>query len=99
VAGNLSTKLPWDLAQPKWAATLNPLLANPLVSGRLMKHVSLLAGDNSISHGLGRNLQGYLVVLQGAASTIYDKQATNQMPQLTLVLNASAPVIVSLYVF
>ena len=98
-AGNLSTKLPWDLAQPKWAATLNPVLANPLLGGQLLDPQTLVLGDNTINHKLGRKLKGYFVVLNSAAATFYDKQAGNQMPQFTLVLNASAPTTVTLYVF
>ncbi len=99
MAGNLSPKLPWELANPKWAATLNPLLANPLMGGTLLQGVSLVTGANTINHGLGEKLQGYVVVLNSAAATFYDSQRTNQRPDLTLILNASAPTIISLYVF
>lgn len=99
VVGNLSPKLPWELANPKWAATLNPVLANPAVLGILLPPQTLASGDNTINHTLGRKLQGYVVVLNSAATTFYDKQATNPRPQLTLVLNASGATTVSLYVF
>ncbi len=99
VAGNLSPKLPWELANPKWAARLNPLLANPLVNGSVLSNQVLKSGDNVINHGLGRTLQGYFVILNNAAVTFYDKQATNSMPDLTLVLVASGAATVSLYVF
>lgn len=98
-AGSLAPKLPWELANPKWAARLNPLLANPLVNGRILSGVTLGTGANVINHGLGRKLQGYLVVLNGAAETFYDDQASNQRPDITLILNSSGPTIVSLYVF
>ena len=99
VAGSLSSKLAWELANPKWAAQLNPVLANPLVGGQLLEGIKLASGDNTIDHKLGRKLQGYFVVLNSAATTFYDKQATNPRPQLTLVLNASGATTVSLYVF
>ena len=99
VAGNLSPKLPWELANPKWAATLNPVVANPLVGGNLLKGIVLKSGDNVVNHGLGTKLQGYIVVMNSAAVTFYDKQLTNPMPDLTLVLNASGATTVSLYVF
>lgn len=99
VAGNLSPSLPWDLSKTKWASTLNPLLANPLVNGRIIPGVVLVTGANVINHGLGRKLQGYFVVLNDANETFWDNQATNSMPDLTLVLNASGPATVSLYVF
>jgi len=59
----------------------------------------LKSGANIISHLLGRKLVGYLVILNSAAATFYDGQRTNQRPDLTLILNASAPTTVSLYVF
>lgn len=95
----LSPKLPWDLANPKWASALNPVLGNPLVNGQMLDGVALASGDNAVNHGLQRKLQGYLVVLNSAAVTFYDKQATNQRPDLTLILNASGATTVSLYVF
>lgn len=100
VAGNyLSPSLPWALANPKWAASLNPLLGNPIVNGSLLSGVVLKTGANVINHGLGRKLLGYLVTLNNAAATFYDSQETNQRPELTLILNSSAPATVSLYVF
>ncbi len=99
VAGNLSSKLPWELANPKWAARLNPLLSNPLVNGQVLSGIKVVSGSNTINHGLGRDLQGYLVVMNNASVTFYDSQSTNQMPQLTLVLVASGAATISLYVF
>lgn len=99
MAGNLSPKLPWELANPKWAASINPVLANPISQGLLIKGFVLATGDNVINHGLGRQLQGYIVILKSANVTIYDKQQINQMPDLTLVLTASGAATVSLYVF
>ncbi len=96
---NLSQKLPWELANPKWAAALNPLLANPLASGALIEGVVVASGDNVINHTLQRRLQGYFVVMNSAAVTFYDKQKTNQRPDLTLVLNATGAATISLYVF
>lgn len=96
---NLSPHLSWELANPRWASTLNPLLANPLVGGRLLNGVVLILGANTINHGLGRKLQGYFVVMNSTSSTFYDSQSTNQRPELTLVLNSSAATTVSLYVF
>ncbi len=79
--------------------TLNPLLANPLVNGQILSGIVLKTGANIINHGLGEKLQGYFVILNSAAVTFYDSQSTNQRPDLTLLLNASGPATVSLYVF
>lgn len=98
VAGNLSPKLPWELANPKWAATLNPVIQNPLVDGRFLSTV-LATGNNVLNHGLGRKLQGYLVILKSANVDIYDAQSSNQRTDLTLILNSSGAATISLYVF
>lgn len=99
VAGNLSPKLPWTLANPKWAATLNPIIGNPIVGGNLISGVAVSSGNNTINHGLGKKLQGYVVVMNSANVTYYDRQATNSMPDLTLILVASGAATISLYVF
>lgn len=99
VAGNLSSNLPWELANNKWAASLNPLLSNPIVNGRVLSGVVLTTGANTINHGLQRKLQGYVVILKSADVTIYDSQANNQMPDFNLILNSSEAAIVSIYVF
>lgn len=95
---NLSPKLDWPLANPKWAAAINPLLANPIVNGQIIQAV-VKTGVNTINHGLGRKLQGYIVILNSAAVTYYDSQLSNQRPDLNLILNASGAATVSLYVF
>jgi hypothetical protein len=87
------------LMQTAWAKQINPIIASPLNQGVLLKQVSLVAGDNTIDHRLGRDLQGWQIVRLRAAATIYDKQDSNQLQSRTLVLNSSAPVIVDLYVF
>jgi hypothetical protein len=99
VAGSLSPKLPWELANPKWAASLNPVLANPLIGGQILDGIVLVSGDNTINHGLNAKLQGYIIVLNNSAVTFYDKQSTNQRPELTLILNSSGAATISLWVF
>lgn len=78
---------------------LDPFLKAALLQGYILSDVALSSGDNIIRHGLDRKLQGYITVLANAAATIYDKQSENTSPETTLILNASAPVTVSLYVF
>lgn len=78
---------------------LRPILQNPLVGGRLMEGVALATGDNVLNHGLDRKLQGWIPVLISAGVTLYDKQASNQNPELTLVINSSGTATVTLYVF
>lgn len=87
------------LMQTQWSTQLNPLLDNPINNNNLLTNVPLSTGDNTINHLLNRKLVGWIIVGINAAATIYDKQATNQMANLTLVLNASAPCTVNLLVF
>ena len=88
-----------SLMQTKWASIINPILAAPIVNGLLLNNVSLVSGDNTINHRLGRKLQGWIVVGKNANANIYDKQSTNTMPELTLVLNSSGTLTVNLWVF
>lgn len=85
--------------QQSWSTALNPLLANPLLNGQLLEPFSLITGNNVISHKLGRKLQGWIVVGLSAATTLYDLQSTNNVPELTLTLNSSNSAVVTLYVF
>lgn len=89
----------FQLMQNSWAAILNPIINNPANQSVILKNVVLVTGDNTINHLLGRKLQGWKVIRQRASATLYDKQDANQMPALTLVLNASANVTVDLEVF
>jgi hypothetical protein len=95
----LSNKLPLELMQSQWAATLNPLLASPLADASILSNVALVSGPNTINHKVGAKLQGYVVVLNSANATFYDNQSTNPMPDKTLIIVASAPTTVSILVF
>lgn len=83
--------------QTNWAKFLNPIIGNTVVNGIVLKDLSLSTGDNVISHLLQRNIQGYFVVDQNAAAQFYRKASSQ--PTLTLILNSSANVVISLYVF
>ncbi len=95
----LPQRLPLDQMQTTWANALNPLIANPYLNGILLKNVSLVAGSNVVSHRLSRNLQGWNPTRIRSSATLYDQQDSNQNPQLTLILVASAPCVVDLWVF
>jgi len=92
----LSSKLPWELMNPILASTLNPIVAAPQSSGRILKNIPLTTGSNAINHGLGRNMQGWSIVDINAAVTPYRSAPLNA---LTLTLTASAPCTVSIEVF
>ena len=95
----LPQKLSLDMMQTAWAQQLNPIIANPTIDNLILKNISLVAGVNVINHKLSRTLQGWKPVRVRGPSIIYDQQDSNQNPQLTLVLVASAPVVIDLEVF
>lgn len=88
-----------NLVQTKWKSIIDPLLGNQLTNGHLIGPIFLSLGNNIINHRLGRKLQGWFPVGQNALSNIFDNQASNQSPELTLSLTSSAAVTVTLWVF
>ncbi len=92
----ISSNLPWDLMNPKLAASLNPIIANPLSSGSILKDIVLINGETTLNHGLGRLMQGWLITDINGAATIYRSQPLNSS---TISLTSSAVVTVSIEVF
>lgn len=87
------------MMQTAWSQKLNPLLNNPALDSIILKNISLTAGVNVINHKLSRTLQGWNPTRVRSSATFYDMQDSNQTPQLTLVLVASADAIIDLVVF
>lgn len=99
-ANRLPQKLTLEQLQNRWSSLIDPVLMNPVNNSLLLKNISLVSGANVINHKLGRPLQGWFVTrMRSVAISIYDTQDSNQMPDLTLTLNASAPCVVDLTVF
>lgn len=96
MAAPLSSKLDWEKANPLWAATLNPVIANPLLQGNLIQNIALINGNNIINHGLNRMQIGWFIVDQNATALFYRIASFNSK---TLNLNSSGAVTVSLWVF
>jgi hypothetical protein len=93
----LSTKLPWELAQTKWASTLNPILAIPFLNGNLISNISLTASTPLvINHLLQRTPQGWFLIDNTANATVWRAAAMNN---LTITLEASANTNISFWVF
>ena len=88
-----------SLLQTGWSSQLNPLLAQPIANGQVLKDVSLTIGSNTINHKLGRKLQGWWIVRQRASGSVYDTQDVNTSPQLTLLLTSTANMVVDILVF
>lgn len=88
-----------SLMQTSWSSSINPIIDLPISAGLILPSITLASGDNSVNHKLGRKLQGWFIVRQRASATVYDKQDSNQHPELTLTLTASGAVVVDLFVF
>lgn len=90
--------LPWEKASTVWSTILNKFISNPIVNGVPITGVSLIMGSNAINHKLGRKPQGYIVTsMYDAYAEIY--REPSQSPNSVLLLNASAPTVVDLYVY
>lgn len=94
-----STDKDFQLMQNSWASKINPVISNPANNSNLLTGIELVIGSNLINHRLGRKLQGWIVVGINGAAQIYDQQADNRSPQLTLILVSDADVTVNLEVF
>lgn len=92
----LPLRLPFSLFQDRWASIINPVINLPPNQGLLLKDVALSSGDNVINHMLQRNQQGWIIIDQDASAEIYRSQPLND---LTLTLNSSDTVNISLWVF
>lgn len=88
-----------NLMQTNWKTTLDPVINQPFNSGNILPTVNLVTGKNIIDHGLGRDLQGWIVIRQTGNSNIYDLQNLNPLPDKNLWLQASSGVTVNLLVF
>lgn len=89
----------FTLLETAWSSLLNPIIDNPVNKSILLKNVKLVTGSNSINTTLGRNLQGWSIVRQRSAGTVYDNQDNNPKPNLTLLLISSADMTIDLQVF
>lgn len=93
----LSAKLPWELANPKWASELNPVLAMPMLNGNQINNVSLAATTPlAINHLLGRVPQGWFLTDNTGNAVIW---RTKAFSQYTITLEASSATTISLWVF
>ena len=92
----LSTNIPWNMANTRWASILNPIIANPLTNVNILTNIALKSGVNVINTGLQQIQQGWLILDQQGPASIYRSADFNKT---TLTLTSSAAVTVSLGVF
>ncbi len=84
-----------DLFFSRLKSELDPLLANRLMQGNVLKDLALIQGNNQINHLLQRQPLGWIVIDQSAVSQFYRVSWDMNF----LVLNASQPATISLWVF
>lgn len=93
----LSTKLPWDLASPRWASEINPIIALPILQGIQIDGISLTASvPKVINHLLQRMPQGWFLVDNTADANVWRSAAFSK---LSLTLESSADTTISIWVF
>lgn len=90
-----------NAVQANISSALQQILGKDTLDSQLLKNIQLLpAIVNKVSHGLGRELQGYYVVRNhGSYSVIRDTQDDNLSPHLLLFLTTPALCTVDLLVF
>jgi hypothetical protein len=91
--------LPLGMMQTKWKSILDILLKNKSLQSQILNNISLINGTTVINHGLGRTLVGWRQIGLNGAASIYDGQASNQTPEMTLILISNAAVQINLEVF
>lgn len=93
----LSTKLPWELAQTKWASILNPLLQLPFLSGIQINSIVLKANvNNVVNHLLQRMPQGWFLVDNTAHCTVI---RAAPFTTTTITLQSDNDTTVSLWIY
>ena len=74
--------------------------SSAIIEGQLIKNVELDASqDNIVPHSLNRAIRGYIVVGRIANSMIYDSLKANRHPARQFIVNCTADVTASFWVF
>ncbi len=93
-----STDRVTNTIQDNVESALRPILKNPLMDGTLIEDLTLVTGTPfTVEHGLGRIPRGWMVVSPNAESSVWE--SASALPTKTLILNVSANVTLSLWVF
>lgn len=93
----LSTRLPWDLAQTKWASEINPILALPILNGIQINQIFLVANKPlPINHLLDKTPQGWFLVDNTADATVWRSAA---FTKTTVTLTSSANTTIAIWVY
>ena len=86
-------------AQQNIKQSVDPLIANPLTQGNLLKSQVLKVGNNIINHGLGVAITGYMIIGANAAYSVYDNIIGNANLTTSFTLISSTAVTCNIYCF
>lgn len=93
----LSTKLPWNLAQTKWASLLNPIIESAILTYSQVNNVALTASKPlAINHLLGRMPLGWFIVDKDSNAVVW---RTSPYTNTTITLESDVDTNISLYVY
>jgi hypothetical protein len=96
MATPLSSKLPWEKANPLWAQVLSPIINAPLNNVQIISNYSFKTGKNVLNHGLGKLMLGWFILDPQGLGTLY---RSAPFTTTTLTLTSSADFTASLGVF
>lgn len=82
--------------QDNAADVLNVITSKQILDGNLLQNVSLISGQNSIPHLLGRPALGWIIVDKNATCDVYSFKSFDNV---FLYLQSSGAVTMSLWVF
>lgn len=78
--------------------SLRFLQNKPIVDGVLLQGVQLAVGNNIITHKLGREIFGYIIVSRSAASSVYDNISSSDT-KTSFTLNATVACTINIWIF
>lgn len=86
-------------AQQNIKQSISPLISNPANSGHMVKGQKLVAGANTINHGLGHTITGYYIASTSAPISYSDNiQGGGNLSQ-SFVLTVNVAATANIYCF
>lgn len=79
--------------------TISEIQNSQFQNGVFVDASLLSASDNTINHGLGRKVTGWVVVDKNANANVWQSTAVNNFPDKQLILKTSVNVTAKIYIF
>lgn len=84
--------------QDSIAQIFNQIIPKQIIDGLLLENITVVGGTPlTINHGLGIGPRGWILAKKNAQADVW--QTVSPTPNVTMILNASATVTISLWVF